>query len=377
MPDAVVSGPDLSNTPSYLSWLGGYLGRPASTTTITYGSGIASSPPNSSARSVASTAAPDADEHFPEATLAVPAQDAPNSSSSTLHRRNPLVDAVPLSSWSSFFTTRHIYPAKRIEETETSIAEPESMVVDFDTAPTPPVPDSASATPKDKRADKPAITLGDAKTSLSRSSSMLRLDSVRSATTAVLSAAATIKGGEVAAGTKTPPRAAVETVAPTTVDTGSTRMKPLTTDKDAAKGQTKSTSLNGPSSASARPSRPNLVLPSFEDTFHTPPRSHPPARINSEPTPSKIKKAVAKSFTYLFSSNLPKPSAPKDDKGKTPIVSEKCERLPKALSIVGETANLRSAGRVCVIGVHGWFIQSYLSQSAAMSLMASNRGNLY
>lgn len=128
------------------------------------------------------------------------------------------------------------------------------------------------------------------------------------------------------------------------------------------------TTLKAKKAGPQKPPRPNLVLPTFEDTFNHPPRSLP---LNRTPitSPTGLKKAVTASISYFFSSSLPRPRSNSTSnagtilKGKErEVIGDMHERLPKAKSVVEVDSALRQAGRVAVIGVHGWFIQTYLSR---------------
>ncbi|KAG1728565.1 hypothetical protein EDB19DRAFT_1642440 [Suillus lakei] len=101
------------------------------------------------------------------------------------------------------------------------------------------------------------------------------------------------------------------------------------------------------------PPPPNLVLPTWDDTFHTDPRAHVPAEPPS---------ALSKTFQYvsevLFARD--ETSALKKGKGKSrerPL--EPYEKaLPRSWDMIGGQEQrdvLRGCQRAVVIGVHGWF----------------------
>lgn len=146
---------------------------------------------------------------------------------------------------------------------------------------------------------------------------------------------------------------------------------------------------------------PNLVLPSFEDTFTRAPRVWPPkvgvlertlSAVNSYlfskvPDLERMKRPTRYS-TYGESSLAPSTSSPKNtgirptqrlagkakatgtgsskDKGvETALkeVAELAQRLPRAWSTVGmheraQTKGTAGISKIVVIGVHGWFTQS-------------------
>ncbi|RDX43370.1 hypothetical protein OH76DRAFT_1361312 [Lentinus brumalis] len=124
---------------------------------------------------------------------------------------------------------------------------------------------------------------------------------------------------------------------------------------------------------SAKPQAPNLVLPTWADTFHSPPRSHVPPRAPT--TKSKLTGALSSIAGALFSEG----GRGKGKKGKgkerepfgtwaaPPGAQQGPEtaaefltfgqELPKALDVVGEQLNpyiLNGGCRVVVIGVAGW-----------------------
>ncbi|EIW57049.1 uncharacterized protein TRAVEDRAFT_151682 [Trametes versicolor FP-101664 SS1] len=118
------------------------------------------------------------------------------------------------------------------------------------------------------------------------------------------------------------------------------------------------TSPNG-----AAPPPPNFVLPTWEDTFHSPPRSYVPPR--SQGAKSKLTGALSFVAGALFSKD---DSAPGKSRGKgkgkereppapAPEFVRFGRELPKAFDILGEQLNpymLNGGCRVVVIGVAGW-----------------------
>ncbi|OAX40788.1 hypothetical protein K503DRAFT_791177 [Rhizopogon vinicolor AM-OR11-026] len=99
------------------------------------------------------------------------------------------------------------------------------------------------------------------------------------------------------------------------------------------------------------PPPPNLVLPTWEDTFHTQPR----ARVPSQPS-----SAFSKTFQYvsdvLFARD--EPVANKKGKGRERPLGPYEKALPRSWDVIGgqEPWNvLQGCQRAVVIGVHGWF----------------------
>ena len=112
----------------------------------------------------------------------------------------------------------------------------------------------------------------------------------------------------------------------------------------------------GSGSASPRvPSPPNLVLPTWEDTFCSVPRSTAP-RSQTSSTFSKTVRFVS---GMLFARDDGTSSA----KGKTPSTDDAGSAdfgkdLPRSWDVLGERFDgdiLRGCRRVVVIGIHGWF----------------------
>ncbi|KAK0569541.1 hypothetical protein OC861_000810 [Tilletia horrida] len=117
---------------------------------------------------------------------------------------------------------------------------------------------------------------------------------------------------------------------------------------------------------------PNLVLPSFEDTFSTPPRVW-------APKVSVFERTIQAFNTYLFSkppdyqrlnasaaSNAANTSATAAGKrprrGSNVIWHEAAQRLPRSWEVMGDKARASQRGvgsvqKIVVIGVHGWFAQ--------------------
>ncbi|OJA21687.1 hypothetical protein AZE42_08662 [Rhizopogon vesiculosus] len=99
------------------------------------------------------------------------------------------------------------------------------------------------------------------------------------------------------------------------------------------------------------PPLPNLVLPTWEDTFHTQPRAQVPSQPSS---------ALSKTFQYvsdvLFARD--EPVASKKGKGRERPLGPYEKALPRSWDVIGgqEQQNVfQGCQRAVVIGVHGWF----------------------
>lgn len=104
--------------------------------------------------------------------------------------------------------------------------------------------------------------------------------------------------------------------------------------------------------ASPIPRPPNLVLPTFEDIFNTPPRSI--ARRKSQPSSKSTLKATLGYVTdVLFARDQRGSSA----KGKERETEAFGDDLPRVLELLGQPRDhyLPTGGKAVVIGVHGWF----------------------
>ncbi|KAH9463852.1 hypothetical protein Pst134EA_015933 [Puccinia striiformis f. sp. tritici] len=113
---------------------------------------------------------------------------------------------------------------------------------------------------------------------------------------------------------------------------------------------------------------PNLVLPTFEDTFHQPPRSF-------LPKPSKLQQTFELVQALIFSTppptefpqTIPADSTPrskgKDNRKRRQAIdilhhnNHVSTRLPKALNLLGidRQSTLKKLRKIVIIGIHGWF----------------------
>ena len=103
------------------------------------------------------------------------------------------------------------------------------------------------------------------------------------------------------------------------------------------------------------PRPPNLVLPTFHDTFRTLPRSLPPLTGSNV---SSIKKMLDCVGSILFAREPVSDSQRRKGKTRQLAIGESTKGLPRAwdvLDAVSGKQSLSSCKRVVVIGVHGWF----------------------
>ncbi|KAF8121154.1 hypothetical protein EV363DRAFT_1569716 [Boletus edulis] len=129
----------------------------------------------------------------------------------------------------------------------------------------------------------------------------------------------------------------------------------------------KKSSVKTPTST---PPPPNLVLPTWNDTFYTLPRSAVPR----EP-PSALSKTLQYVSGVLFSRDEV-PSNKNKGKAKEPLYSPYDKALPRTWDVVGAGQGadvLRGCKRVVIIGVHGWFPGAVLRTLAGEPTGTSSR----
>jgi hypothetical protein len=116
----------------------------------------------------------------------------------------------------------------------------------------------------------------------------------------------------------------------------------------------------GSGSASPRvPSAPNLVLPTWEDTFCSPPRS--------TALRSQTSSALSKTLRFVSGMFFARDDGTSSGKGKMPSNDDGSfadfgRDLPRSWDVTGESFDsniLRGCRRVVVIGIHGWFPGTY------------------
>ena len=374
------------NTVTWSSWLGSYIsGPPASTTIVTYGLGIApiTRPPSAAgstaATSVTSTVAPEADETFPDPHTE--GSEHAVSPAATLHPRNLILNAVPVSRWSSFLTGRNFYPQSRIKVTasgdsggskhtgaESASEDPSAPMLSSTAVSRSTSEMLGAAMPNVATAAniaRPSESIAKGVEISETSSSMPLLNtsiaaSPLSTSNALISIQPSIPMSSNASSASTD-----DGVSHNKQNKAAPMDKKVSQERD-----TTGNSKPNPAQRPQKPTRSNLILPSFEDTFYSLPRSLPIPK-SPDPSPASLKKVAARSFGWIFSASSSTKEEPTHSippvmeatlKEKVrEIVGEKSQRLPKALSVAGEKQDLGKAGRICVIGVHGWFMQSYLS----------------
>ncbi len=129
---------------------------------------------------------------------------------------------------------------------------------------------------------------------------------------------------------------------------------------DELKGTKRASVSPAPSKGSGRasprvPSPPNLVLPTWEDTFCAPPRS-----IARQ---SQTGSAFSRTVRFVSGMLFARDDGTGSGKGKTPSKDDGSfadfgKELPRAWDVIGERLDgdiLRGCRRVVVIGIHGWF----------------------
>ncbi|PWN23345.1 hypothetical protein BCV69DRAFT_280953 [Microstroma glucosiphilum] len=275
-------------------------------------------------------------EEVKRAALARPDPSPPVASSSSLEPSSAVLNTATRSSWLAYFATRAAHPASRITG-----GQPEAMEVDFEEMDVDPPAASAgvkgsAAAPKTK---KPA-TVHSGKAASTKSTPAPSISKAK-------------------ANGAPKPDPAPPTDEPTT---------PLTEDKGKAKEVAKKASKQSKKQASSRPPLPNLVLPSFDDTFRTLPRSIAP--------PAGVLKRTLSAMNAWLSSSPPDAArlrtAPKvgknmqKDEAGLALAEQAAVRLPRTWDVVGQKSRSEKRGcqnvnRVVVITCHGWFAQSKFS----------------
>jgi hypothetical protein len=109
------------------------------------------------------------------------------------------------------------------------------------------------------------------------------------------------------------------------------------------------------------PRNPNLVLPTWTDTFHTAPRSLVPSLPSS---------TITKTFDFVSGVLFPGDKE-RMKKGKAKAKDKEFinfgKELPKAFDVLGEKLEpdaLRGCSKAVIIGVHGWFPGMLLALSS-------------
>lgn len=254
-------------------------------------------------------------------------------------QENALLSAVPVSTWSSWFSMKYASPNKRVTN-----AEPESMEVEFPpelaTAPPPPPPpqegSKKGAAPPSSQPPR-SVPMAPSKGSqssffgLGSGSSNSRPASVRSQGQAEGPEPPRSNPAKPLTKSSSSSEPAASAPASSSVPTVSTT---------SAKGKQKATTKPAP------PPMPNLLLPSFEDTFDSLPRSLPPSS-----------KSLAASAARRFGSALWGEDPVHKSLRKSTLKNPELDRLPRKMSVLGlpAKARLSHARKFVVLTTHGWF----------------------
>jgi hypothetical protein len=283
------------------------------------------------------------------------------SPSVEVEARNAVINPATRSGWVSYFSSKGAKSAAhRIED------RPEGPeVMEIDVGPSAPAPAQQSSNKKTaasiaSAATEPAQPVGKAAKTLVHKASTASLRAVKPAAPAA-------KAGK-------PPVEGPPTDAPRP-DPAPPSSRPLTPMGRGASGQG---NASGPSSkpGSVRLPPPNLILPSFEDTFSRPPRSHAPlpsgvlGRTLSVVSAWAGGRKAAPTSTSSTASRIRKSSSIMES-GPAALLRKEAtaseNRLPRTWSVMGNRERERTRGckegeRVVVIGVHGWFSQGPLAK---------------
>lgn len=241
---------------------------------------------------------------------------------------NPILSsfAANPSGWTSFFSSRSRSLTTKAVTEAGERSDRESMeVMDIDDF------DEGSVSEAKESHVKPSQTVGDGKAAIKNAKEMDGLP--KSSDSAVHA-----------------PLTTVEDVRRKAVSNQSeTRSSSPTPSKKSAKSV--------PASPAPRPA--NLVLPTFEDTFFTPPRSQPPPKSRSSAS-SAFRKTMGFVSSVLFAREEDESSGKRKGKQKErhPDLELFGKELPRAWKVLGDVPEhcaFSECKKVVVIGVHGWF----------------------
>ncbi|CAO1620896.1 unnamed protein product [Sympodiomycopsis kandeliae] len=343
----------------------------------------------------ASSSSPVGDEAVPSTTPLTPAEQVkaealarPDPSTTpfpTITPRDAVINPATRSSWISYFSSKSARPAAKIESDE-----PENMEIDFN--------------------EDPAVSSGRNDDTIKASKGKPSAATAALAVKAVTAAkAGQSESAPVSANSSRPvsPRphsTANPSPKPDPAPPSSRPVTPLTGDVKAGKKGNK----KGPPGPPPAPI-PNLVLPTFDDTFFTTPRSIPPpagmlkrtlsavntwlgggggqtassaSLLRSAP---RLRGSIGNAFqeaagplsssSVLSSSPTPSHSS-RHDTGRSSsstndvglaLAEQAASRLPRAWETLGHRSRAEKQGcegirRVCIVALHGWFAQSWASR---------------
>ena len=101
-----------------------------------------------------------------------------------------------------------------------------------------------------------------------------------------------------------------------------------------------------------KPRVPNLVLPTFDDTFRSLPRSR---MFQPNMQTSSLRKTIGYVTSVLFARDQNDTGTEAKGKARAQELDDFGKELPRAWDVFGEVPPLKSCRKVVVIGVHGWF----------------------
>lgn len=281
---------------------------------------------------------------------------------------NPVSESIPDNSrgWAGMFSTRRVIPARDIDEERKSVETMEigssgsgsedPSAIDSTRVSQPPVASTLLSRIPSLRRKEPAgpnLSTGSVKhIKMATDADLMRQDP-----TIQPSSSFTSRYWR----TSTPQTQAQQSLHHPNPDTESEPPKseihrPLT---DSTLPSPKISMING----KARATIPNLILPTFEDTFMHPPRSFLPKSMMN----NKLKKTIDLVQAYVFAvpPTLSDPTKLEtDQQTKDRMIQEVFQknkhistRLPKSLETLGISSQerLKRIQKVSVIGIHGWF----------------------
>jgi hypothetical protein len=259
-----------------------------------------------------------------------PAEQVKADALARMGAKDAVLNEATRSTWINYFSTRSALPSSKVEDKDRG---PEVMELDLHPAKQPTTAASVTSTKNEGKGKAPANSSKDIN------------------------------------GRKNAPNQPNADPAPPT----SRPSTPLTNDKDKANKVVKAASApakgkkgDNSSKMPKGPPPPNLLLPSFDDTFLTAPRSTPPSRGMLEKTLSYLfSRGSDESTRKARKSSLLSIGASRADTGSDAKEHEAQTRLPRMWNVMGDKERAQTKGckgvkKITIIGVHGWFSQGPL-----------------
>lgn len=265
-----------------------------------------------------------------------PAEQVKADALARMGAKDAVLNEATRSTWINYFSSRSALPASKVEDKDRG---PEVMKIDFGPDKGPTSTKAAPSSPQNGLKDRSAHK--ESKHPVKESDEKKKPADKPSADPA-------------------PPTSRPST--PLTNDKGKANQVVAAAAATTTKGKKGDSSSKPPKG----PSPPNLLLPSFDDTFLAAPRSTPPSKGMLEKTLSYLfsrkadetmRKTRKSSLLSIGASRAEQTSDVKEHEAQT--------RLPRMWNVVGDkeralTKGCKGVKKVSIIGVHGWFSQGPL-----------------